>query len=234
MIDRCVIGAGLLLGVAGANAADTVLVSDVWNGNAYLVVYRPEGLDWNEAKAAAESDFGQAAHLVVVTTPEENAVVGSLVTDPAALPTWFTDVYNNGIGPWMGGFQNDGDPFNDPFGPAGAWEWITGDPWEYTNWSPNNPDDFMGGEDFLHYFGFLTPVGEWWNDVGMSPGITGYVVEVECAADCNADGQLNILDFVCFQSEWQAQTFAGDCDANGQFNILDFVCYQTRFQAGCP
>lgn len=55
-----------------------------------------------------------------------------------------------------------------------------------------------------------------------------------CIADCDGNGQLNILDFVCFQQEWQQQTPLGDCDGNGVYNILDFVCFQGEFQAGCP
>ena len=55
-----------------------------------------------------------------------------------------------------------------------------------------------------------------------------------CDADCNMDGQLNILDFVCFQQEWQNQTAYGDCNNDGAYNILDFVCYQVLWQAGCP
>ena len=55
-----------------------------------------------------------------------------------------------------------------------------------------------------------------------------------CPPDCNGDGQLNILDFVCFQNEWVNQTAQGDCDGNGEFNILDFVCYQNDFVQGCP
>jgi hypothetical protein len=55
-----------------------------------------------------------------------------------------------------------------------------------------------------------------------------------CDADCNGDGSLNILDFVCFQGEWQGQTAQGDCDGNGQYNILDFVCFQAIYQDGCP
>jgi hypothetical protein len=57
---------------------------------------------------------------------------------------------------------------------------------------------------------------------------------VVCPADCDGNGSLNILDFVCFQSQWQQQTPAGDCDDNGAWNILDFVCYQGLFTAGCP
>ena len=52
----------------------------------------------------------------------------------------------------------------------------------------------------------------------------------DCPGDCNGDGAATILDFVCFQQEWQAQTDKGDCDANGIFNVLDFVCFQTAFQ----
>ena len=55
-----------------------------------------------------------------------------------------------------------------------------------------------------------------------------------CAADINGDGVLDILDFVAFQSAWQAMAPIADCDANTVFNVLDFVCYQTLFQAGCP
>ena len=57
---------------------------------------------------------------------------------------------------------------------------------------------------------------------------------VECPADFNGDGNLNILDFVDFQLAWTAQDEAGDCDANGSYNILDFVCFQVLFAGGCP
>lgn len=76
--------------------------------------------------------------------------------------------------------------------------------------------------------------GEQMKGAGAPDMIGLGVIRPNCVADCNADGQLNILDFVCFQSEWQNQTSLGDCDGNGQFNILDFVCFQGLFQAGCP
>ena len=53
------------------------------------------------------------------------------------------------------------------------------------------------------------------------------------AAECNADGSLDILDFVCFQAEWVAQRKAGDCNNDGEYNVLDFVCYQTVFVKRC-
>lgn len=57
--------------------------------------------------------------------------------------------------------------------------------------------------------------------------------EAGCAADCNGDGNLNVLDFVCFQGAFSDQLPEGDCDGNGQYNVLDFVCYQNIFSDGC-
>jgi len=104
-------------------------------------------------------------------------------------------------------------------------------------------DDVTNGttaED--HFFGYEHPDG-----VGslfisnLAGGIevdhiqyAGGTVDDACPADCDGNGVLNILDFVCFQTEWQNQTELGDCDDNAQFNILDFVCYQGLFQQGCP
>jgi len=55
-----------------------------------------------------------------------------------------------------------------------------------------------------------------------------------CGADLNGDGALDILDFIAFQSAFQAADAGADCDANGELNVLDFVCFQALFQAGCP
>ena len=55
-----------------------------------------------------------------------------------------------------------------------------------------------------------------------------------CAADCNRDGSLDILDFVCFQNLFTSGEPAADCNGDGSLNILDFVCFQGVFVAGCP
>jgi len=57
----------------------------------------------------------------------------------------------------------------------------------------------------------------------------------ECFADCNEDGELSILDFVCFQTEFSGGNLdKADCNDDGELSILDFVCFQTEFSAGCP
>jgi hypothetical protein len=55
-----------------------------------------------------------------------------------------------------------------------------------------------------------------------------------CFPDCDNNGALNILDFVCYQQAFVAGDPNADCDGNGSLNILDFVCYQQAFLAGCP
>lgn len=59
------------------------------------------------------------------------------------------------------------------------------------------------------------------------------IVVVRCLADVNADGVLNILDFVAFQQGFVASDPSADCDGNATFNTLDFICYQELFVAGC-
>jgi len=55
----------------------------------------------------------------------------------------------------------------------------------------------------------------------------------DCPADCNGDGILNILDFVCFQNLFVNGDDAADCNNDGVLNILDFVCFQGEFVKGC-
>jgi len=67
-------------------------------------------------------------------------------------------------------------------------------------------------------------------NTGIDNVATDYGV---CFADCNNDGVLNILDFVCFQAAFVANSPAADCDDSGALNVLDFTCYQAAFEAGC-
>jgi len=56
----------------------------------------------------------------------------------------------------------------------------------------------------------------------------------DCPADCNNDGNLNVLDFTCFQGLFAAQDQGADCNGDSAFNILDFTCFQAQFATGCP
>lgn len=57
---------------------------------------------------------------------------------------------------------------------------------------------------------------------------------VDCRADCDGDGTLDILDFLCFLNLFDAGDPAADCDGDGTLDILDFLCFLNAFDAGCP
>ena len=67
-------------------------------------------------------------------------------------------VYQNvalqGVDIWLGGTDADSE---------GNWEWVTGEPWSYTNWYPGQPDnDATIGQDYLAFVRWDT-LGRWDN-----------------------------------------------------------------------
>ena len=81
-------------------------------------------MSWDEARRDAESRGG---HLATFASEEEWA---------AGQSVWST--YGRPV--WLGGIQPEGSAE-----PGGGWSWITGEPWNYTAWSANEPNNFGGG-----------------------------------------------------------------------------------------
>ena len=141
---------------------------DGGNGHFYEVVLVSGVIDWENANVAAIEAGG---YLATITSVEENAFVHNLaVSNP---DFW----HSSGLmGPWLGGFQPDGSPE-----PAGGWQWVTGEPFIYTNWTINEPDNGNeAGENRLHFHDGRTPLAyaPTWNDVHSVTGLNSYVVEV--------------------------------------------------------
>ncbi|MFO0900686.1 MAG: Ig-like domain-containing protein [Pirellulales bacterium] len=162
---------------AGGEASQpaTVLVTtkassnfDIWsrefggNGKAYAVV--GERLPWADARDAAsfvEFD-GVGSHLATITSQAEADAILRLRASQSNA--------------WLGGYQDRTAP--DFAEPAGGWRWITGEPFDYDQWMPGEPNNWVGAgdEDFLETLGW----GEttfWWNDVADLAGYGGYSVE---------------------------------------------------------
>lgn len=159
-----------MLGFGAVQEVWAVPVSFAGTGSSYE--YIPGNIsagtfDWFEAKADAESKIfnGVQGHLVVITSQAENDFVRSLLPSAGA-PTW------------LGGFQPSGS-----LEPGGNFQWVTGEPFIYTNWNvaggePNNSGEF-GSEDGIEMVANGT-----WNDrnrlvsaaTATGPGF-GYVVE---------------------------------------------------------
>lgn len=141
-------------------------VADGGNGHFYEAVYHVAGArDWHQAQSAA---IYRRGYLATITSAEENAFIFSVLRDDQ-------EVWPGGIGPWIGGFQ-----VVDAIEPDGGWEWVTGEPFIYTNWSINQPDNAAGGfEHWLHFYNSTgdAPSPEW-NDLSRGVIATNsYIVE---------------------------------------------------------
>ena len=171
--------------------------SDGGNGNWYQPVLAP-GLAWSEARDQAAALGG---HLATLASTEENTFVYELVEPLEAF--WENE---SGNGPWLGGYQDLESP--DYSEPSGGWTWVTGEPFDYTNWSPGQPDDSGNTEHCLHLH---TRSAATWNDHFETVwAMQGLIIEY--SADCNADG---IVDY--------GQILNGDLvDADG--NGIPDIC----------
>ena len=92
-----------------------------------------------------------AGHLATIHSPAENQFIyDSLGFSALQYPDSF---------PWIGGFQPAGSAE-----PAGNFQWVTGEPFNYTNWAPPaEPNNVGGNEDVVQING--NPVGAGrWND----------------------------------------------------------------------
>lgn len=130
------------------------------SGHFYEPVTALEALDWEEARSDAESRSfrGVPGHLVTITSEGEDLFVREAFSEELR------------SGPWLGGFQPVGSEE-----PAGGWQWVTGEPFEYTNWGDGEPNDGVD-EACLQYLD--EPPG--WNDFPCSAGAgTIYIVEYD-------------------------------------------------------
>lgn len=55
-----------------------------------------------------------------------------------------------------------------------------------------------------------------------------------CAADCDADGRLNVRDFACFINNYAEFTPYANANSDNRFTVADFAAFLNRFAAGCP
>ena len=161
VLANCAALAGVFFGPHGPGGT--------YNGYEYV----PTALPWADAKTAAEarSLAGVSGHLVTITSAAENEFVRIVRR-------------NN---PWIGLTDNEayggtefGNTSGHPYPPAGdrgnGWVWVTGEPTDYRNWRPGEPNDAGGNEDGAQIYG-----NGLWNDNGTYKSYP-YVVEYELAS----------------------------------------------------
>lgn len=169
---RRVLCAGVVLGL-NASALCYVpvqwLVADGGNGHVYQAFRPTFFISWVQAQAQAVALGG---YLATPSTQEEN---DWLYTHVAYDPSLWVFGESFVDGPWLGGIQ---EPNNLP---AEGWSWVSGEPWNFTNWAPGQPDDYHGDtQDALHLWGGPQPGGaptNMWDDVGRTRTMPSYIVE---------------------------------------------------------
>ena len=114
----------------------------------YEVINVDGGISWTDAKVDAESRGG---HLATVTSASENETISDEIGGADGFM-------------WIGATDEETE---------GSWKWVTGENWDYTNWSGGEPNN-AGNEDYA--------VAGWggggsWNDLPNSWGISRYLME---------------------------------------------------------
>jgi len=132
------------------------------NGHYYQAIAVAGGTTWDAARTAAvaRKHLGYSGHLVAINSEAENQFV---VTN---LPNAVANNY------YIGGSQNRNAP--GYVEPSDGWQWVTDQPWGYTNWDFNEPNNGHPFEDHA----YIMPDGQW-NDVRGSLLLGGYIVEYD-------------------------------------------------------
>ena len=185
-------------------------VEDGGNDNWYRFVRTEDLVAWDVAASDASNLGG---HLATITTPDENQFI---VDNFDGLGSGQT---------WIGLFQNTSSP--DYSEPGGGWEWVTQESFNWTNWTPGEPNNsgkdeqseewgniWLTGGDQPNYIGF-------WNDNVLLDVNRSDSYLIEWSDDCNGDG---IVDY--------GQILDGSLlDENG--NGIPDICQQFDFGACC-
>jgi len=181
---------GVLAVVEPRMRPQTWSIGEGGNDAVYGVVLRG-GMTFDEAIADAATRGGRLAS---ITSAEENAFVYGLVWRmPAA---WFS--VDAPFGVFIGARQA---PKSTE--PAGGWQWLTGEPWNFTAWINGEPNNTMctptGGIVSESVAQYVSQVDRW-NDVAAVPDACfgwiapGYVIEY--TRDCDGDGLIDAGEVV--------------------------------------
>jgi PKD repeat protein len=197
-----VTGGGWIDSPYGALRLDTAL--PFFEGSYYELVEVPY-VAWPAANVAANAAILEGCeypHLVSITSQDEQD----------ALYEFFDGDLQ---GKWYGGFQNEGET-----DPAAGWNWVTGEPWDYTNWAPGEPNDGYGPGTEPHLIGWLD--GWAWNDEGNLGNVTGYVVEYE---KCGPIGKANFG----FVSKYKKGATTPTGNTEFQFHAADLNFHSSSY-----
>ncbi len=117
--------------------ADSDRIRFALNGHYYQRI--DIAMTWHEACVYCQKLGG---HLVTITSKEENDFV-------------YRNLGIDGINIWIGATDETEE---------GTWQWVTGEPFIYSNWATQMPDDYQHGQDYAIFWD-LSP--QRWDDNGL-------------------------------------------------------------------
>lgn len=171
------------------------------NNHLYDVLIFPGSISWGFAELDATQRGG---HLATITSAAENDFIfqNLLLPNPNV---WFP-LPNFLSGPWIGGQQ-----LPNSVEPDQGFEWITGEPFVYTNWRDGEPSNNgpFGAEDVIHFFTSNTTPEPTWNDADARGttrrgGVVAYVLEIPVPEPSAM--VLALLGATCFASRRRGKT----------------------------
>ena len=148
-------------------------VANGGNGHYYQAMLAPGGISWDQASANATNAGG---YLATITSSDENNFVFGLISNTADY--WVPDG-GGGDGVWIGGVRLG--PLNAPAN-ATNWIWVTGEPFNYQNWSYGQPNNVNGYQDHIQFYSPAGLADNKWNDAADvldKAYVPGYVIEYE-------------------------------------------------------
>ena len=132
---------------------DDLADSVVYNNHIYK--YFDSNMTWSEAEQYCRSIGG---HLATITNQDEQDVVAGLVRNGTRMAYWL-----------------DGTDA----GHEGTWRWVNGEPFNYSHWSPIQPDNAGGIE---HHLAMFRDNGDWndeYENLRSHIMVMGFVCEFE-------------------------------------------------------
>jgi hypothetical protein len=194
------------------------------NGHFYEAV-DPFIVTWQAAKDLTESRGG---YLATLTSEAENQFAFSVADDQRF---WRAGLFQN-FGPWIGGYQPDGSKE-----PGDNWQWVTGEPFEYTAWrsgEPNNQGLFK--ENALHFMSGAGVREPLWNDNMAGDILHGFVIEWNSFpswryGDFNGDLKVDLNDFGTLKMNFgrRAGPAEGNTDFDSRVDLSDFGTLKQNF-----
>ena len=157
----------------------------------------------------------RGGHLVTINSLEELQMIQAVM-----IPETYS---SRGIA--IGLVQNTASP--DYAEPSGGWEWVTGEPLDFSFWNAGEPNDSPEGENHAEMFS-----SGGWNDAVGDGRAEAVIIEYEgqddCAEDLNGDGAVNGSDLTILLSSWGTQC-EGDINEDGVTNGADLSLLLSRW-----